>query len=1129
MKRLKKITAAALILLMVLASLAFSPGRAQAATYALIVGSNAYTASQASSDKSGSGWSWKASTKTLTLTDYNLGRIFYDGDLIVESYGYTNVRSNDTYDYNAIHANGDLTIRCHGDTEIYSTNGVPVWAEYGDVTIDVDFGRLCTIAAQTTGDYWSAAVRAQDGSAYLQGDGFINVKISSSSTSHVTNGIVANEVVIGKINSSDLLNLSVQANGSSDTYETNGIYVRRDVTLNGSTRLNVVTDNIGSGGGYGINQSETYNSFYLNGDGSHYIEGSTSAFYYGSYSTAVKGDNQYAYYQRGALNSKSVAFLTGRIDYLVVNGVTYEDSDLDTSFSDWGYSWDANTHILTLDEYYGTSIYASGPNGAMFVIELAYGSENMVYGRGYPALDCSCDVAIIGGGEFVISSDYAYAARTGDLYINMPAETLSIEGWNDSSYTSSGLYAADVIICNDTNVRVNIHADDTSNESVGIGCETIKLGIDDYDLSSLGITVIGDTTYDVMGLLLGNTKGITVKGGSSLSVNAYNFGSGGGYGMRSQATSCRHQFTGTTGLIKVYGSTKAFDGEFANAGYRPNQAKADTTRYYEHGIGELYALQIDGEDYYSYDLTSNISGSGWYWDANQRKLLLIDYSGGTIWASGPLLNLELASNSSNTVSNIYVGGGALRISGTGKLTVNNTQANYGIYAGGSIVAAGEATDITVKNTNSNTLEESNRGGIAGNGDIFILNGSSVKVNQNCSLKEFNIVTGVRTKGLLMVGMSDSDTANLSVISKIKGYYDAINIGIRNDYGTTIVLGKGLLSASISGAAVEEAALTSAMPIILDGSNGPIIFAGGTDTVFADWAMYGRKVWYNSAYTEKTPSFNTLVYTLDSKHYFELKTESTKTLTPSIGSASECTWSSSDTSVATVNKSGKVSALTYGYTIVRATLKSNPAIVEEWFVQTRYYDVASSSKYWFKPVYWAADNNITKGYDNVYFGPEEDCTRGQVMVFLWRLAGKPDVSSVTNPFVDVDKAKLGNTYYNAIMWGYEQGITKGWTISGKRYFKPNDPINRKDIMIMLYRYAGKPYWYFTAERPKSGFTFTDVIGTYEPGTDTYNAIAWGYTTGITNGYSGSSPYAGQFGCMLNCKRKDIVTFLYRMVQ
>ncbi|MBQ9815452.1 MAG: S-layer homology domain-containing protein [Lachnospiraceae bacterium] len=254
-----------------------------------------------------------------------------------------------------------------------------------------------------------------------------------------------------------------------------------------------------------------------------------------------------------------------------------------------------------------------------------------------------------------------------------------------------------------------------------------------------------------------------------------------------------------------------------------------------------------------------------------------------------------------------------------------------------------------------------------------------------------------------------------------------------------------------------------------------------------------------------------------------------------------TWSSSDPAVASVDETGKVTALHTGKAEITA-VSDDGLYSGTCEVTVLFKDVTDSSKYWFNPVYWAAERGITNGYQTEAdrengkygtFGTEENCTRGQLMVFLWRMAGKPSVSGVTNPFSDVKKSALGSTYYNAILWGYSTGITKGYKENGKQYFKPNEPIARKDIMIMIYRFADKPTWSFNADRPESGFNFTDVKGKYSVTSDTYNAIAWAYTMAITNGYKKQTAELTQaglkapcFGCILNCKRKDIVTFLYR---
>ena len=97
-----------------------------------------------------------------------------------------------------------------------------------------------------------------------------------------------------------------------------------------------------------------------------------------------------------------------------------------------------------------------------------------------------------------------------------------------------------------------------------------------------------------------------------------------------------------------------------------------------------------------------------------------------------------------------------------------------------------------------------------------------------------------------------------------------------------------------------------------------------------------------------------------------------------------------------------------------------------------------------------------------------------------------------------------------MKGYGTGPNAG-------KFGPTDTILRKDVMIMLYRVAGKPSVSGTLEWPD--------CQEFKPTSDTYKAILWGSQNGITKGYS-SGEYAGTFGARLECLREQIVTFLYR---
>lgn len=226
------------------------------------------------------------------------------------------------------------------------------------------------------------------------------------------------------------------------------------------------------------------------------------------------------------------------------------------------------------------------------------------------------------------------------------------------------------------------------------------------------------------------------------------------------------------------------------------------------------------------------------------------------------------------------------------------------------------------------------------------------------------------------------------------------------------------------------------------------------------------------------------------------------------------WASSNEDVAAVDQNGLVTAYTYGKAVITAVTEDGEKNAS-CQIQTRYYDVTGSAdrtdpdyKYYFAPVYRAADSGITKGYDNVYFGPDENCLREQMITFLWRQAGQPEPKITSCPLRDAIKGKY---YYKAILWAYENGITKGYS-SGphKGTFGVGLTVSREDTVTFLYRMAGKPAY-------KTTKSFTDV----EKGKYYYNAILWAAQNKITNGYAD-----GSFGVGKDVLRKDIVTFLYR---
>ena len=163
----------------------------------------------------------------------------------------------------------------------------------------------------------------------------------------------------------------------------------------------------------------------------------------------------------------------------------------------------------------------------------------------------------------------------------------------------------------------------------------------------------------------------------------------------------------------------------------------------------------------------------------------------------------------------------------------------------------------------------------------------------------------------------------------------------------------------------------------------------------------------------------------------------------------------------------------------------------------FVDVPSTA-YYFNTVAWAVGRGITKGYSQTHFGPNDNCTRAQVLTFLWRAEGSP-VVSVANPFSDVP---AGSFYENAARWAYSKGMVEGLIFGG------NNSCSRAEAVTYLWKLIGSP-----EAEPCS---FNDVSASADYAT----AVAWAFHRGITNGTSETT-----FSPQRTCTRGQIVTFLY----
>ena len=167
------------------------------------------------------------------------------------------------------------------------------------------------------------------------------------------------------------------------------------------------------------------------------------------------------------------------------------------------------------------------------------------------------------------------------------------------------------------------------------------------------------------------------------------------------------------------------------------------------------------------------------------------------------------------------------------------------------------------------------------------------------------------------------------------------------------------------------------------------------------------------------------------------------------------------------------------------------------------DVANSA-YYVDAVEWMLKREVTQGTTDTTFSPNLNCTRAQIVTFLWRAAGSPEPKGTVS-FADVS---AGSYYAKAVAWAVENGITGG---TGNGLFSPDAACTRAQSAAFLYRAAGSP-----AVSGSAGFSDVAANAYYA------QAVAWAKEHGITDGIGG-----GLFGSANDCTRAQIAAFLWRL--
>ena len=186
------------------------------------------------------------------------------------------------------------------------------------------------------------------------------------------------------------------------------------------------------------------------------------------------------------------------------------------------------------------------------------------------------------------------------------------------------------------------------------------------------------------------------------------------------------------------------------------------------------------------------------------------------------------------------------------------------------------------------------------------------------------------------------------------------------------------------------------------------------------------------------------------------------------------------------------------------MPADKVTVEPTFTWVNPFADVTNSAYYVDAVEWMLKREVTQGTTDTTFSPNLNCTRAQIVTFLWRAAGSPEAKGTVS-FADVS---AGSYYAKAVAWAIENGITGG---TGDGLFSPDATCTRAQSAAFLYRAAGSP-----AVNGSAGFSDVAADAYYA------QAVAWAKEHGITDGIGG-----GLFGSANDCTRAQIAAFLWRL--
>ena len=235
-----------------------------------------------------------------------------------------------------------------------------------------------------------------------------------------------------------------------------------------------------------------------------------------------------------------------------------------------------------------------------------------------------------------------------------------------------------------------------------------------------------------------------------------------------------------------------------------------------------------------------------------------------------------------------------------------------------------------------------------------------------------------------------------------------------------------------------------------------------------------------------------------------------TVTPSNATNKNVTWSSSNTSIATVSN-GFVKAIKPGTATITVTTQdgnylANCQITIDGLPFT---DVAQDAWYYSvaKECY---ETGLINGTSATTFSPMQEMTRAMVVTILWRMEGQPKVD-FNNKFSDVSSKQW---YATSISWAEKSGVVHGY---GDGTFKPDAAVTREQVAVMLANYATYKGVYVPGTKKLNTYPDGSQVSTWAQA-----GMKWALTNGIVSGNG-----AGYLNPKKSATRAEGAAMLLRM--